>query len=211
MPPGVGNVLQDLLAQGTVAERSQASLQGVENLLLTQVGELFTEALEVAEGVFVDEANQAEQFEERVLERGGGEEQFGHSGQRPLEHVGDDVARLVHVAQPVRFVDDDEIPVNPGDVGSLRPGELVGAKDDAAVRLERPELPLPDCVVVGLGFEDTARKKELLLQFLIPLLPKVRWRDDENAPLPLRPFLGENEPSLNGLSKSDFIRKERAL
>ncbi len=48
----------------------------VEDLLLAEVRELLAEALQVAEGVLVDEADQAEQLEQRVLERRRGEQQL---------------------------------------------------------------------------------------------------------------------------------------
>ena len=52
------------------------ALRVLEDLLLVQVGELLAEALQVAEGVLVDEADQAEQLQQGVLQRRGGEQQL---------------------------------------------------------------------------------------------------------------------------------------
>ena len=49
-----------------------------------------------------------------------------------LECVRDDVGRLVDIAQPVRFIDDDEIPGVFVDVRRLAAGELIGADDDGS-------------------------------------------------------------------------------
>jgi hypothetical protein len=78
-------------------------------------------------------------------------------------------------------------------------------------RLEGPELALLDGGVVGLGFEDAAGQEELLGQLLIPLLAQVRRRDDQDAPLALRPLLGEHQTRLDGLAETDLVGQQRAL
>ena len=40
-----------------------------KDLLLGQIGELLAKALEIAEGVLVDDADQTEEFQQRVLQR----------------------------------------------------------------------------------------------------------------------------------------------
>ena len=110
---------------------------------LAEVGELLAEALEIAEDVLVDEADEAEQFEQRVLQRRGGEQELVVAGQRLLQRVGDDVRGLVDVAQPVRFVDDHRSHGTCCDVGRLVPGELVGADDDLPSASKGRKLALP--------------------------------------------------------------------
>ena len=78
-------------------------------------------------------------------------------------------------------------------------------------RLERPEVALLDRRVVGLGLEDAARQEELLGQLLMPLLAQVGRRDDQDAPLALRPLLREHEPGFDGLAEADFVGQQRAL
>ena len=73
---GVGDVGSDLPAQRAVADGLQPRLQRLEDLLLVQIGELLAEALQVAEGVLVDEADQAEELQQRVLQRRRGEQQL---------------------------------------------------------------------------------------------------------------------------------------
>jgi hypothetical protein len=45
-----------------MANRFEPSLEGLENLILIEVGELLPETLQVPEGVFVDETDEAEEF-----------------------------------------------------------------------------------------------------------------------------------------------------
>ena len=45
----------------------------------------------------------------------------------------------------------------------------------------------------------------------MPLLSEVRWGDDEDAPFPLRPFLGDHQARLDGLAQPDFVGEHCAL
>ena len=54
-----------------MANGFESAFQGIEDLFLAEIGELFAKAFEVAKGVLVNEADQAEKFEERVLQRRG--------------------------------------------------------------------------------------------------------------------------------------------
>ena len=50
----------------------------VENVLVIDGGKLFAKTLQVAKRLFVDEADEAEEFEQGVLERGRREQQLGN-------------------------------------------------------------------------------------------------------------------------------------
>ena len=126
VPVRVRDVLHDLAAQGALAERGEPFLQCLEDFLVIQMEKLLPKAAEVAEGVFVDEADEAVQFEQRVLERRRREQEFLSMGECLLEDVGDNVRGFVDVAESVGLVDDDEIPVRGRDVRRLAFGELVG-------------------------------------------------------------------------------------
>ncbi len=108
------------------------------------------------------------------------------------------------------FVDDHQIPRGIGHIGCLVAGELEGA-DDNGIALERTKAALLDLMVVGLGLQNPARQEKLFRKLLMPLLPKVGRRDDQNAPFPFRPFLGEYEPGLDGFPQSHFIRQQRTF
>ena len=100
-----------------------------------------------------------------------------------FDRFGDDVAGFVNIAQPVRFVEHDQIPVDVLNVGSLGLGKLVRADD-------RPRLwqtgsqegvlvfLLTDRIVV-FGFKNQALQIEFVLQLLVPLLAQVSGDDDE--------------------------------
>ena len=194
-----------------MADRFQPRLECLKNLLLGQIGELLAKALEVAESVLVDDADEAEEFEQRVLQRRGREQKLVAFLQRQLERVGDDVGRLVDVAQPMGFVDDDEVPWRRSDIGRLAARKLIGADDDGVLHLERLKIPLFDCLVVGLRFQYPARQEELFGQFLMPLLAQIGRHDDENTPLPLRPSLRKDKTRLDGLAQANLVGQQRAL
>ncbi len=94
---GVAHVLEDLPAQGALADRRQARLQLRVILAIAQAREAGAEALQAAEDVVVDDADQPVEFEERVLERGGGEQQLGVRSERLLQRQRDLTRVLVHI------------------------------------------------------------------------------------------------------------------
>ena len=167
-----GNVARHLAAQRAMADWLQPGLERLEDLLLAEIRKLLAKALEITEGVLVDEAHEAEELQEGVLEGCSSQKELGCVGERPFERVGDDVCWLVHVAEPVGFVDHHQVPLGIGDVRSLAAGEMVGADDDLG-RFEGAEVSLPDRGVVRLGFENPAGQEELLGDLLEPLLAQV--------------------------------------
>ena len=207
---GVGDVSRDLPAQGAMADGLEARLERLEYLLLIQIGELLAEAFQVAEGVFVYETHQTEQFQQGILQGRRREQQLVLAGQCQFEGVGDDVRRLVDVAQPVRFVDHHQVPRHGLNVAGLALGELIGTDDDFR-HFKRTELALPDRSVIGLGFENPAGQEEFFGQLLKPLLAQVRGSNDQNAPLPLRPLLRQHEARLDGLAQAHLIGEQGAL
>jgi hypothetical protein len=83
--------------------------------------------------------------------------------------------------------------------------KLVGTNDDAVGAIKRTEIACFDLGIVRFRFYDCASNEELLIQFLMPLLPKVRGRDSENVPIPLSPSLRNDQPGLCGFAKADLI------
>jgi len=65
-----------------MAERFEPRLERLKHLLLREIGKLFAEALEVAEGMLINEADEAEEFEQRVLQRRGRQQQLVFVGER---------------------------------------------------------------------------------------------------------------------------------
>ena len=159
---GVLHKRHRLFPQRAVADGSQPGFQGREDLGLAEIGELLLEALQVAEGVFVDEADEAVEFQQGILQGGGGKQKLVPVLKRLLQDVGYDIVWLVNIPQPVGFINDHQIPFGSLNIRGFVPGELVGTKQDGVcLGLEGPEIALPDSGVVGLGFEDFARQEEL--------------------------------------------------
>ena len=195
----VRHVGLNLFAQGALADGGQPVTQAAEGLL--SASELRAEAIKVSEHPVIDEADQPIEFEQRVLQRRRGQERLGvNARQRLLEGLGDDVAGFVDVAQAMRFVEDDQVPVDALDIVSLGLRELVGTDDRTGGEQERVPLLLFADRVVAFGFEDQPLQAELVLQLLVPLLAQVRWNDDEHLPPPFRPALGDDQAGFDGLA-----------
>ena len=45
----------------------------------------------------------------------------------------------------------------------------------------------------------------------MPLLAKIRRRDDEDAPFALGPFLGNDEARLDGFAEADLVGEQSAF
>ena len=203
---GVGDIGLHLLAQGAFADGGEAFAQGVE---VGATGELGAEAVEVAEDAPVDNADQAVEFEQAVLQQGGSEQDFrADVSQRVLQGFGDDVAFFIDVAQAVRFVEYDEIPGDTLDVGRFGFGELVGT-DDGALLVKRVFAGFAQGVVV-FAFEDDAIQAEFFLYFLMPLFAQVGRGDDKNAAFALCPVLQDDEAGFDGFAQPHFVGKDDA-
>src|SRR5437762_9050196 len=61
------------------------------------------------------------------------------------------------------------------------------------------------------SLENRGWQMELVRELLGPLLSQVCGNDHEQLPLPLGPFLGEQQPGFNRLSESDLVGEDRAL
>src|SRR5687768_11310932 len=124
---------------------------------------------------------------------------------RSLERIRDDVRRLVDITQTMRFVDDHEIPWSACDIRRFVSRKLVRADDNRVFNFKRAKVRQLNHLVVVARFQDCTWKKKLLRHFLLPLLSQVRWGDNENPLLPLRPPLRDDESRLNCLAQSNFV------
>jgi len=73
---GIADIRQHLPTESALADGLQARLKHLEHPGVMQIGELLAEALEVTKGALVDKTDQSVQFQKRILQRSGGEEQF---------------------------------------------------------------------------------------------------------------------------------------
>src|SRR5687767_11838470 len=93
-----------------MADGCKSTLERCEDLLLCEVAELLAEALEISEDLVIDDADQAEELEQGVLQRRGGEKKLRRVRQGLFQSVGDNVRGLVDVTQPVCFVHHHDVP-----------------------------------------------------------------------------------------------------
>src|SRR5205809_5670713 len=110
----------------------------------------------------------------------------------------------------MRLVDYHHIPWRVCNIGGFVARELIRTNDDA-VRLERAEVTDLNRGVIRLRFKNSARQEKLLGYFLMPLFSQVRRNNNENAALPLRPFLRKDQSCLDRFSQPNFICKESAF
>jgi len=111
----------------------------------------------------------------------------------------------------VRFIDDDQVPLHGLNLGGARGGEVIGADDNLIPGLERREVARPARGVVGLGFQDGGRERELLQQFLLPLLPEGGGNDDQQPAAALGPRLAQDQARLDGFAEAHLVGEEHAL
>jgi hypothetical protein len=71
---------------------------------------LAAEALNVPEGVLVNDADQTEKFEERVLKWRCSQKQFIEWGEGVLDRISNLVCRLIDITEPVSFINNGEVP-----------------------------------------------------------------------------------------------------
>ncbi len=148
-----------------------------------------TETLEVAESEFIDDADESIQLKKGVLKRGRREQYFLERCNRLFNRMADLVGRLIDVAQSVRLIHHDQVPICLPDVGFLRPSELEGA-NHYAVLAERIEIALANRLVERSGLKNCRWKKELVGQLLTPLLAEIRRADDQKPTTTFSPPLG---------------------
>ena len=70
---GEGYIGRDLPAQGAMTNGFEPCLECLEHLLLIEIGKLFAETFQVAEGMLIDKTDQPEQLQQGVLQGRGGE------------------------------------------------------------------------------------------------------------------------------------------
>ena len=206
---GVGDVRLHLAAQGAFAQRQQTTAQVFQRAFFCFAAVLDAEAVKAAEDAVINDADEAVEFEQAVLQRGGGKQDFRTDvSQRVLQGFGDDVAFFIDVAQAVRFVEHDEIPGDTLDVGRFGFGELVGT-DDGAFLIPRVFVGFAQGGVVFL-FKDDAVQTEFFLYFLMPLFAQVGRGDDKNAAFALCPVLQDDEAGFDGFAQPHFVGKDDA-
>ena len=207
---GIFDVFQDLTTQGSFADGLQTLFKIVEIIHVGQSCEPALEAFQISEGVIVDDADQTIKLQEGILQRRSRQEQLRRVGDGGFDGVGDLVGIFIDVPQSVRLVNDHEIPLNLPDIGVLGPGKLIGTQDDFFLH-KRVQVALLDFLIERLRLQDEGGQKELVQQFLIPLLAEIGRQDDQDFSFSFRPFLGDDNARLDGLSQTYFIGENGAF
>jgi len=131
---------------------------------------LFAERCPVAEDLLVDHRREPIQLEQRVLERGRGEQQLAPTLERPTQAPSHAVTRPIRVAQLVRLVDGHQVPWDLPEPFGLDAGE-VDRHDQHCLCRKRLVARLAT-LAHGPRVEDQRGQVELLLQLQAPLLAK---------------------------------------
>jgi len=136
---GVFDVLQHLLTQRTFAERLQTLFQFVEVRCVPQACEAGSVGFQIPKGIVINDAHQAIECQERVLEWRSGQQHLGEGGHCLLDGVGDLTRGLIDVAQAMGFVDYHQIPRGLLQVRLFLARKLVRAEYDSLL-LKRVEI-----------------------------------------------------------------------
>ena len=151
---GVFDILKDLAAEHAVAEGGKPLSQGSQ--VAAGVCELGAEGWEVAEEAIIDQGGQAVEFDERVLERGGGEEDFLAAFGGAPDRLTEAVALAVAVPELVGLIHHDEVPRNRLDHPGHAGGVVIRADNDL-VLLEGRGVAVPLKPAEGVGIEADGR------------------------------------------------------
>jgi len=110
----------------------------------------------------------------------------------------------------VRFVDDDQIPLDRLDLGCPAAGKVHRADHDTVLH-ERAGVAVAGDLAAGLGVEDDGRQMEFVLKLQGPLLADGGRGDDQNPPSAFGPVLADGQSRLDGLAQTDLIGQENAF
>ena len=88
------------------------------------------------------------------------------------------VGGLVNIAELVRFINDDLIPIRRPDIAVFVTSEMKRTNDDAVLLVKGVEVAVLNLCVECLGFQDDGRDKKLIGEFLAPLFPQAGWGND---------------------------------
>ena len=159
--------------------------------------------IDAGEILCVNDADEAVELVEVVLERRGSKEDFFVRKKSTSDCGGNLVLLLEHVPELVRLVKYDEIPRCLADLLSMLGGKMVGADDD--IVLDEGILISSFLLFVGLADQDGGGEEELLPQLEAPLVTEGCWNDDEYPPLVFGPALGQDDTRLDGLPEAHFV------
>jgi hypothetical protein len=210
VPVGVLDVFKHLFAQCPLADRLEPLLEFGKICIPGEPGKLRAKTLEVAKGEFVDDADEPVKFKKGVLQRCGREKRFLERENGLFYRLADLVVGLIYVAEPVRFIDDHQVPGRLANVRLPGAGELVRANHNA-VALKGIQVPGADRLIECAGLKNGGGQEELVGEFLAPLLAEVRGTYYQEAVFALGPLLGEQDASLDRLSQADLIGEDCSL
>src|SRR5262245_48049591 len=104
MAVGVLDVCEHLLAERPLAGGRETCPQLVEIGPVRQSHEARLEALDVAESIVIDDADEAVKLEQRILKRRRGKQNLGERGNRLLDRERNLAGLLVDVSKTVGFI-----------------------------------------------------------------------------------------------------------
>lgn len=193
------DVFQNLPPECALADRFQPLPKSLKIGVGIEPCELTLKALDVTECVFINDAHQSIEFQERILKRRSCEEELWERCKGTLDGIAYLVGGLVDVPKAVRLVDDREVPSDLAQIGLLRTSELKGTDHDFRA-VEGIEIAPFYLLVEGFGLQQHRGQEELVRKLLMPLLAETGWYDDQNLAFSLCPLLGKQNPGFNRLS-----------
>ena len=102
--------------------------------------ELRLETFQITENLLVHDAHESVKFLKRILQGCGRKQHFGSMRDSALDRVGNAIRWLIDIPKPVRFIHDDQIPVQRIEVRLLGSGKVIGTNHESLL-VEGIEIP----------------------------------------------------------------------
>ena len=147
----------------------------------------------------VKKERQPIQFHQRILQRRRRQQQLLFPGKGDAQCLADFIAILVGIAQLVRLIQHDTIPIRRLQWRGILARKFIRHNQHAILKRRQTALGNP----AGQG--------EFLAQFLLPLLAQSRRTHHQQTPSALRPQLTQRQTSLNRFAQPDLIGEYHSL
>jgi len=207
MPLGIANILTHLSAQSTTTKHTKALTQ--LRKICTPIPVTCPKSLRTTKDLIVDNRRKAIEFHKGVLQWRCSKKDLLSVLNRPANCLSHFVLRSIRVAQFVRFVYYDHIPILNTYLAAHRVGKIEGHDNDSW--LFKSFLWCTPCLPQRFCIQNDSGQVEFFLQFQSPLLANRSRAYHEDPALALGPILTDDKSRFDSLAKSHLVGEDHAL
>ena len=161
---GVLDILQNLSAKRTFANRLQTVTEQMVILVGQYLAELALEAFQVAKHELINDGNKSIEFKDGVLQRCGCQQDLLALQQGFLDGVGNAVGGLIDIAQTMRLVNNHQVPCRVTEISGLGTSKLIRTNDNT-LSVKRVQDACFYVLVKALLFQNAGWQEELIHHF----------------------------------------------